>query len=488
MPDIRLPDGRIIKNVPEGTTKEQLTQKLINKGLLSGQENFLQQDKPSQVAQPPEDDANIFLNYGQKAIRGLLQAGPALGSLASGASQRVAELMGREDISASIGKRIAEEEAKLTPEERAARSVFKIGAGFLVPGATVAKIAGGSALMSALEPTESGTRGEAVRQIATGATVGAATGGLLKGAGAGISKVRQTLKTKPDTSAGAIRELANKSYREAEEKGGIFKGKIINRVLDEVNKLKPTSKVAKTLESKSPINSISKDLEKFRGQNLNLDDMQALDEYLGKIVDNATELGRVKKEGQPVATLQTKLRDILDKAGKDDIVNGSEGLEALKRGRNLWSRSSKLRDVEAIINRAALSPNEATAIKTGFRTLASNPNRLRGFTPQEKKLIKDAAKSGITSDTLRTLGSRLLPIGTAVSGGGIGATVGAKAASDISRSAAARVQAGRASKVEKEIIQSVFPEVYKLKPILRKEVTENLIKAGALLGTQQAIN
>ena len=165
MPDIRLPDGRIIKNVPEGTTKEQLTQKLINKGLLSGQEDFLRQDKPSQVAQPPEDDANIFLDYGQKAIRGLLQVGPTLGSLASGASQRVAELMGREDISASIGKRIAEEEAKLTPEERAARSVFKIGAGFLVPGATVAKIAGGSALMSALEPTESGTRGEAVRQL-----------------------------------------------------------------------------------------------------------------------------------------------------------------------------------------------------------------------------------------------------------------------------------------------------------------------------------
>ena len=87
---------------------------------------------------------------------------------------------------------------------------------------------------------------------------------------------------------------------------------------------------------KKQINSISKDLEKFRDQNLNLDDMQALDEYLGKIVDNATELGRVKKEGLPVAKLQTKLRDILNKAGKDDIIGGSEGLEALKRGRNLW--------------------------------------------------------------------------------------------------------------------------------------------------------
>ena len=80
-----------------------------------------------------------------------------------------------------------------------------------------------------------------------------------------------------------------------------------------------------------------------------------------------------------------------------------------------------------------------------------------------------------------------MPIGTAVSGGGVGATLATKAATDISRSAAARVQAGKASKVEREIVESVFPEIYKLKPILRKKVVDNLIRTGSYLGAQKAI-
>ena len=40
MPNVRLPDGRIIKNVPAGTTKQALTEKLVAKGLLKAQEQF----------------------------------------------------------------------------------------------------------------------------------------------------------------------------------------------------------------------------------------------------------------------------------------------------------------------------------------------------------------------------------------------------------------------------------------------------------------
>ncbi len=54
MPDVRLPDGKLIRNVPEGTTKEQLTQKLIASGHLSGQEDWLQ---PQQATQPQEQPA-----------------------------------------------------------------------------------------------------------------------------------------------------------------------------------------------------------------------------------------------------------------------------------------------------------------------------------------------------------------------------------------------------------------------------------------------
>ena len=472
---IKLPDGRTAKmRVPEGATQDEIIQ-------------FASQNAQQFEKKEVNPDANIFYDYGKKSISALLEIAPGFGEAVSGLTQRVAEVMDREDISAAIGKRVAEERAKLTPEQRLGRGVAKAGLGFLVPGATIPRIAGASAALSALEPTESGTRGDAVRQVAVGTATGLATAGAFKLAGGTISKIRKSLKPKPDASADAFRSLASQAYKEAEEKGGIFKGTVMNKLLKEVDNLKPKSRIAKTLQSNSPIRKVSNDLEKFRNESVNLDDLQAIDEYFSEVIDGATELGRVKKVGLPITKLQNKLRGILDNIGKDDVIGGTEGLEALKRGRNLWSRASKLRDVESIINRAKMSPNEATAIKTGFRTLASNPNRLRGFTTTEKELVVKAAKSGVVGDTLRTLGSRLLPIGTAVSGGGVGATLATKAATDISRSAAARVQAGKASKVEREIVESVFPEIYKLKPILRKKVVDNLIRTGSYLGAQKAI-
>ena len=51
MPSVKLPDGRIIKNVPEGTTKDQLTQKLIDNGVLTGNEDFIMKPTSAENAQ-----------------------------------------------------------------------------------------------------------------------------------------------------------------------------------------------------------------------------------------------------------------------------------------------------------------------------------------------------------------------------------------------------------------------------------------------------
>lgn len=41
MPDLKLPDGRIVKNVPEGISKQQIEQKLLSSGYLTGDEKWL---------------------------------------------------------------------------------------------------------------------------------------------------------------------------------------------------------------------------------------------------------------------------------------------------------------------------------------------------------------------------------------------------------------------------------------------------------------
>ena len=69
MPDIRLPDGRIIKNIPEGMSKAQVTETLVSKGVLTGSEDFLQQSQPDQQIQPgtkPQQDSATGTNAPQR--------------------------------------------------------------------------------------------------------------------------------------------------------------------------------------------------------------------------------------------------------------------------------------------------------------------------------------------------------------------------------------------------------------------------------------
>jgi len=196
MPDIRLPDGRIIKNVPEGTTKEQLTQKLINKGLLSGQEDFIQQDK------------SLLSKIGTATVEGLAGFTEGLGRAAVGATQLGAELLGQEEFAGKIGQQIAKEK-ELEKDDSTARKVGRFIGGIapaLPVGAGMGLIKGGiagGAAAELIQPTEEGTAKERVGQVALGAGLGGLTGGALLGAGktikgtAGLVK-RQFVATKPE--------------------------------------------------------------------------------------------------------------------------------------------------------------------------------------------------------------------------------------------------------------------------------------------------
>lgn len=196
MPDIRLPDGRIIKNVPEGTTKEQLTQKLINKGLLSGQEDFLRQDK------------SLLSKIGTATVEGLAGFTEGLGRAAVGATQLGAELLGQEEFAGKIGQQIAKEK-ELEKDDPTARKVGRFIGGIapaLPVGAGMGLIKGGiagGAAAELIQPTEEGTAKERVKQTAIGAGLGGLTGGALLGAGktikgtAGLVK-RQFVATKPE--------------------------------------------------------------------------------------------------------------------------------------------------------------------------------------------------------------------------------------------------------------------------------------------------
>lgn len=255
-----------------------------------------------------------------------------------------------------------------------------------------------------------------------------------------------------------VQDLASQSYKVADEKGALWMPSFTDKFLAKAEGITPQTEAGKLLAGDAPITKIVEKLQGLKGQGMDLKSAQEIDEFLGDAVDSLSDKGVMTKEGKKVLQLQTELRNLMDDAPDTDILGGKEGIQALKEGRRLWSRAAKLRDVEKIITRSEMTDNPATALKTGFRNLYMNPARMRGFTKDEVKMIKNAAESGIITDSLRTMGSRLIPIGSAIGGGGLPATIAAQAGTMAARGAATKLQLSKANKLADAIANKAIPQ------------------------------
>lgn len=296
---------------------------------------------------------------------------------------------------------------------------------------------------------------------------GKSVAGRLKGGaketGRGIKKV---VTKAPVVTSDDISFLASKAYKRADELGGTLKPNFINKFINEIQTLTPQTEIGKLIGGDSPFTkavekiSLFKQLKEtsfiggIKTKPITLQAAQEFDELIGDAIDGLMDAGRLTKDGKKMLEIQSRFRDAIAKATPTMITGGNAGFDSLKEGRRLWAASRKLADVERIMERAELIDNPATAIKTGFRALLSNPKRARGFTLKEKALMRKAAKTGAVSDTLRVmLGSRFIPIFTAATGGGLGQTAAATAGSIATRGITNRAAAGRAAAVTKEIAQ-----------------------------------
>ena len=95
----------------------------------------------------------------------------------------------------------------------------------------------------------------------------------------------------------------------------------------------------------------------------------------------------------------------------------------LKRGRAIWGRMKRTETVEEIIQNAQLaSSGVETGLKQGFRSLLKNKRRLRGFSDQDKKLMKRIVKGGTLEQILGWIGK--FSFSSGIVRGTIGSTLG----------------------------------------------------------------
>jgi hypothetical protein len=174
---------------------------------------------------------------------------------------------------------------------------------------------------------------------------------------------------------------------------------------------------------------------------MSLADAETVDQYLTEVINSPSMLnmGRPTSEGLRFIKMQDSLRDVIDNIKPQDTIGGVQGFDALLNARKTWAQSARLRDIEAIIQKAQGMEQPATGIRTGMRTLLNNPNRIRGFSPSEVRAIKEASQTGLIGNGFRAFGSGLLPLVTA----GVGGTSGFSAAGPVG-SAAGTLLAGAA--------------------------------------------
>lgn len=290
--------------------------------------------------------------------------------------------------------------------------------------------------------------GEELQGAQSGAMLGAGVGAALPvlGAGATALNIKVVVPT-----ADEVRAAGSRLFKQADSVGGVLKPQVTNDFVDAIENLRPQTEIGKAVNGTTPFTELVDRIATIRDKPLSLQAAQEVDESLGTAINAMKNPdGTLTKEGNKLFNVQTQLRKTIEDADENLVDGGKEGFQALKEARRLWSTSLKMRDIEKIIENADTFQVPATAIKTGFRQIIRNPKRFSQYSKDEQKALKLAAQTGIGTDILNIVGSRLGAIGAGVTGGA-DAGIGAFALGSTARNLAAKQQGEKAAKALEEV-------------------------------------
>lgn len=281
-----------------------------------------------------------------------------------------------------------------------------------------------------------------------------------------------------------LRREATRAYKLAEEKGGALSGKFLDDYIERIKGLGAKTKLGEAIAGPNLADDLIERIAPFKGQKLTLEAAKDADEAFTQLINKHVDVtGRLTSEGHKLYEMQTVFRSKLEHAGAKYIEGSDEGFAAWKAGKTLWAQSRRMEDVENIIARANMTDNPASALRSGFRSLATNKKRLRGFSEAEKNAIKKAASTGLPTDILKVLGSRLNPIAFMATGG---ADAGALSyvTSALSREGATQLQMRRAANVIAVISKSSATPQKAVKELVRSFSKKELAALGGTKGLQ----
>lgn len=309
-------------------------------------------------------------------------------------------------------------------------------------------------MMQARAAVGSGGGSGSARELGFG-PMGQAVAGL----GGGLLATRTPFtESEPQPSlAKDLRSDASDAFKDASKTGAVFTEGASQQLPSDIESaLATTGKMNARLhgDTQSVLDDLKDDAA---NKNLTLEDLHQYRQLFGQVVNNNLHPnGGLKPDAMKANQAIDAIDSMMESAKSNPsayLKNSSpDAINSFQNGMDLWARSARVSDIERIMNRADMMEQPASSLRTGFRTLANNPTRLRGFSPEDQELIKKAATISMPVDVLRTLGSRL--IGTIMAGSGkVGGSLVAQGGSSVARNLATQMQMNRGQSIINNIAQ-----------------------------------
>ena len=213
----------------------------------------------------------------------------------------------------------------------------------------------------------------------------------------------------PGTSAYA-KQVASNYYKIADQSGGTLSPQFTNKFVDSVAAADKQTEAGRATVGQTEVNKLADRLQAIKDQPMTLQAAQEVDEGIGSLITKEFGVKGLSPDGVKLLEIQHGFRDMIENAGPGEVTGGTDGFDALGPARKAWAQSRKLDDLERIQQRADLTDNPATSVRTQIRTLLTNRAKVRGYSPEEVAALTDAADRGFMGGALHVFGSRLLPL------------------------------------------------------------------------------
>ena len=335
--------------------------------------------------------------------------------------------------------------------------------------------------------------------------MGAAFGGLIPVAGAGLQKflqgrsdnavVKSAAKGAPSTEE--LRAAGNAAYRAIDDAGVQIKPEVFDRtratILDDLR--------------------ANTGFDELPGPGSLTPNSSRVNEIMGaasaKMADDPTaalpfkSLDQIRRQAGAAAgnkinptdqaagmSIINGLDDMVAKLGPGDVVAGDVAAlqSAIPKARETWAKMSKSQRIDDAIEAGGdYLSGASSGIRNQLKNLLRNPKASRGFTEAEKAVIRKVINGSIPEQLLNLAGGGLGQMATAIGGGAVGGVPGfllGTAAAAGTRKLAEKVTAGKAETLRAMIANGGVSSLPQISSAPR-EIIEQLMRRGTAAGLQQ---